>query len=328
MTDLDPLLREAMARVEGPIDARPSLTDVRRRARRRTHRRMAVVGSALACTGVATAALVIRRDGLGSPAAGISADASSPEPTPTTVYAPAGIFPTTSVFGAPTLTITASVVWDALWNARYDPSGAGREIGPVDQAAADVMPTAQQFGCTSGECASDVHLRRLARDRQDHRLRRSRRDAGSEPGIDFSAPPVEGAVLQTPYSPVVVPPDASGNETPTTISVFDGVMLIDGGAPAGAMEDVYQRLAGYNRTIVPGSGKTVEQTMVMPIGGIDAMATSVGTQLGIDGFDTFDPSFLGAPIQGMVAVVIGPDYFDRVHTPVPTTPAPTTTSIG
>ena len=32
-------------------------------------------------------------------------------------------------------------------------------------------------------------------------------------------------------------------------------MLIDGGAPAGAMEDAYQRLAGYNRTIVPGHGQ-------------------------------------------------------------------------
>ena len=38
---------------------------------------------------------------------------------------------------------------------------------------------------------------------------------------------------------------------------------------------------------------------------------------GIDGFDTWDPSFLGTQIQGMVAVVIGPDYWDRVGDAVP-----------
>ena len=119
------------------------------------------------------------------------------------------------------------------------------------------------------------------------------------------------------------------NETPTTISLFDGIMLIDGGAPAGAMEDAYQRLNGYNRVIVPGIGKTVEQTMVMPIGGNDALATAVGGVFGIDGFDTWDPSFIGTQIEGMVAVVIGPDYFDRVGqaSTVPTAVS-STTSIG
>jgi hypothetical protein len=60
------------------------------------------------------------------------------------------------------------------------------------------------------------------------------------------------------------------------------------------------------------------------------MATAVGGLLGLDGFDTWDPSFLATPIQGMVAVVIGPDYFDRVQNlgPTPTTAVSTTTSIG
>ena len=63
------------------------------------------------------------------------------------------------------------------------------------------------------------------------------------------------------------------------------------------MEDAYQRLAGYDRTIVPGTGKTVEQTVLMPIGGNTAMATAVGELFGIDGFDTWDPSFLATPFK-------------------------------
>ncbi|MEO7372080.1 MAG: hypothetical protein ABIZ69_14510, partial [Ilumatobacteraceae bacterium] len=78
-------------------------------------------------------------------------------------------------------------------------------------------------------------------------------------------------------------------------------------------EDAYQRLNGYNRTIVPGSGKTIGQTVVMPIGDNTELAKGVGSALKVDGLDTWDPSFVGASIEGLVAVVIGPDYFDRVQ---------------
>jgi hypothetical protein len=102
------------------------------------------------------------------------------------------------------------------------------------------------------------------------------------------------------------------------------------------MEDAYQRLPGYNRVIVPSSGKTVEQTMVMPIGDNTALATAVGGVFGIDGFDTWDPSYIGTQIQGMVAVVIGPDYFDLVGRQTdgsrrhrrPTCESTTTTIVG
>jgi len=112
--------------------------------------------------------------------------------------------------------------------------------------------------------------------------------------------------------------------------MFDGIVLIDGGAPEGALEDVYQRLAGYNRTIVLGTGTTVEQSEVMPIGFNDSLAAAVAGLLSISGFDTGDPSLVSAPVQGMDAVVVGPDYFDRVQIPVVTgtTVVPTTTSIG
>ena len=99
------------------------------------------------------------------------------------------------------------------------------------------------------------------------------------------------------------------------------------------MDDVYQRLAGFNRTIVPSSGKTAAQSEIMPIADTGAMAAAVGNLLGIDGFDTWDPSFVADPVQGMVAVVIGPDYWDRVQHASPpatttTTPATTTTTMG
>ena len=54
--------REAMASVKDPTDARPSISDVHRRARRHNRRRMTATVGAVACTGVATAALLIRRD--------------------------------------------------------------------------------------------------------------------------------------------------------------------------------------------------------------------------------------------------------------------------
>jgi hypothetical protein len=131
-------------------------------------------------------------------------------------------------------------------------------------------------------------------------------------------------LVSSSYPAVLDPVNRNVNETATTIGVFDGIMLIDGGAPAGAMEDAYQRLAGYNRTIVPASGKPSPQTMVMPIpvGDNGPMASSVGALLGVGGLDTWDPSFLAGPLQGMVAVIVGPDYWDRVQQ------APSTTSTS
>ena len=103
------------------------------------------------------------------------------------------------------------------------------------------------------------------------------------------------------------------NETPTTISFFDGVILIDGGAPAGAMEDAYQRL----RRLQPHDRARYRQDGDADDGDADrqqqAMAFPSAQLFGIDGLDTWDPSFVATPVQGMVAVVIGPDYFDRVQ---------------
>ncbi len=334
MNDLDPLLHDAMARVRGPVDARPSLTDVRRRARRRNRRRMTATVGVVACTGVATAALIIRRDSADrSGVASAPIDANDDAAPTSTIYLPSE-FTTTTTFGLPAMTITASAVWDALWNAQYDPSGAGLVVAPADQSAAATMPTAEQFGCTSPECAAMFNYvvwHEIAVELGFSSVRQMQ-DVNSS--IDISQPPREGDVVQSIFGSGIdlAPPPTTidpNNETATTISVFDGVVLIDGGAPAGAMEDAYQRLPGYNRVIVPSSGKTVEQTMVMPIGDNTGLATAVGGVFGIDGFDTWDPSYIGAQIQGMVAVVIGPDYFGLVGGAAPSStvpPAGSTTS--
>ncbi|HZX54174.1 MAG TPA: hypothetical protein VFE86_05815 [Ilumatobacteraceae bacterium] len=329
MTDLDPLLHDAVARVRGPIDSRPSMTDVRRRARRRNRRRMTATVGVVACTGVATAALIVRRDSVGPSAAAPVADDSS-SAAPTSTVNPLDQGSTTTTFGLPSLTITASKVWDALFNARYDPSGAGLVVAPADQAAADVMPTPDQFGCTSPECAAMFNYVVWHEIAVELGFSSIQQMQAMNSGIDFSQPPREGDVVASIFgsagdgtATTSIDPN---NETPTTISLFDGVVLIDAGAPAGAMEDAYERLPGYDRVIVPSSGKTTDHTMVMPIAGNDALATGVGGVFGIDGLDTWDPSFIGTNMQGMVAVVIGPDYYDRIHS-VSTTVA-STTSLG
>jgi hypothetical protein len=275
----------------------------------------ATVG-ALACTGVATATLIIRRDSAGTTSVASAPIDSVPDGDGTsTVYLPTGGGSTTTAFGLPAMTITAGAVWDALWNARYDPSGAGLVVEPADQAAAEVMPTPEQFGCTSPVCRAMYNYVVWHEIAVELGFSSVRQMQDMNPSLDLSQPPREGDVVQSIFGSetgVVTTTTDPNNETPTTLSLFEGAVLIDGGAPAGAMEDAYQRLPGFNRVIVPSSGKTVEQTIVMPIGDNTTLAAAVGEVFGIDGLDTWDPSFIGTPIEGMAAVVIGPDYWDLV----------------
>jgi hypothetical protein len=321
MTDLDPLLREAMARVHGPVNARPSLTDVRRRARRHNRRRMAATASVVACTGVATAALIVRRDSVGSSAVGIADDTTSPAIAPTTMVPLEGGSTTTSMNGPIQVVVGPQFVWDALAKGD-DPSRIESLFEPVDPSATTVMPTAEQFGCATDQC------RALFNYVVWHQIARalSFRDLPAmqdmNPTVDFTQLPKEGDVLLSSSYAASEPANVN-DETATTLSIFEGVILLDAGAPAGALEDAYQRLAGYDRTIVPSTGKAAEQTMVMPIGDNSAMASAVGGLLGVNGFDTWDPSYLGSPVQGMVAVVIGADYWDRVQC----APATSTTNV-
>lgn len=223
------------------------------------------------------------------------------------------------------------MVWSALQSVRADPAGAG--IAWPAEIVTDQMSAAEMFGCTKVEC--DAMFNYIVWNGVAESLGfsdvRQMQDMNS--AIDFTQPPIARDVLRSVYSSFVALPTTTIDPnilTPTTVSLFDEVILIDGGAPNGAMEDAYQRLAGYNRTFVPGIGRTFEQTLLMPVGDNTAMATAVGGLLGLDGFDTWDPSLVATPMQAMVAVVIGPDYFERVQgaTPTTSTPATTTTIVG
>ncbi len=229
MSDLDPLLREAMASVKRPVDARPSISDVHRRARRHNRRRMAVTAGAVACTGVATAALIIRRDAtdLTPSSQPESAELAVAEEIPSTTYML--LDTTTSVYGLSEMTVRSSTVWDALWNSRFDPSGAALAIEPADQAAADVMPTSEQFGCTSDECRmmfTYVVWHEIARTLGFGDVRHMQE---MNPAIDFSQPPREGDVLQTvypsfpesPQTTIYITAPATSTTTPTTNLVFE-----------------------------------------------------------------------------------------------------------
>jgi hypothetical protein len=343
MNDIDPLLHEAMANVKGPVDLHPSVSDVHRRARRHYRRRMVATAGAVACTGVATAASIIRRDTT-SVSVSTAPDSSDLDAStlPPTTYPAFGA--TTTLYLPAQTTVDASFVWSALANIQNDPAAAGL-VYPADSVNVDQMPTAEMFGCTTPECGAMFNYlvwHEIARVLGFSDVQQM---YATNSGIDFRQSPRAGDILQSVFSSFVgVPPttieglptsttvvgdDVNGNETATTIGIFDGVILIDGGAPEGAMEDAYQRLAGYDRTIIPSVGRTFEQTMLMPIGDNIAMATAVGGVLGIDGFDTWDPSLLATPIQGMVAVVIGADYFDRVqNASTEPTAFTSTTSVG
>ena len=323
MNDLDPLLREALARVERPVDLHPSISDVRRRARRHNRRRMVATAGAVACTGVATAALIIRRDST-DPAAIDQSDSTEQPALPigeyTTTIA-AGLFgPTTTMIPAQR-TIDASFVWAVLSNLQNDPSAAGLVwVYPADTPNVDQMPTAENFGCSTEECRAMFNYivwHELARSLGFFDVQQMQ---SMNSGIDFSQLPREGDVLQTAYSAFIEPLPANtvNGDTTTTLSLLEGVTLIDGGAPEGAMEDAYQRLVGLNPTIVDGTGKSIEQSMVMPIGDNTSLAAVVGGLLGIAGLDTWDPSLVSAPVEGLVAVVIGPELLGpraAGHTP-------------
>lgn len=209
MTDLDPLLREAMVRLEGPVDLHPSISDVHRRARRHNRRRMAATAGALACTGVAAAALIIRRESV-DPATSAAPDGATTTLSPTTL----DFGPTTSFFleGTPSQTfiVDTQMMWAALQNASDDPSGAGL-IEPIDVNEGE-MPTAEMFGCSTAECGSMFNY--IVWHEIANRL--GFRDVHAmqsfNPQVDFSQLPHPGDVLQSSIY------DAVGEGTPPQTS--------------------------------------------------------------------------------------------------------------
>lgn len=241
MSDLDPLITEAMARVKGPTEARPSISDVHRRARRHNRRRMTATVGALACTGVATAALVIRRDSTSTRVASSGETDATDAPfgtlAPTTVYLPGmdGISPTTTM--VPPLpaqrTIDPSFVWDALSRLQDDPSAAGL-VFPSDSLDADVMPTASMFGCATEECGAMFNYivwHEIAAVLGFFDIPQMQ---AMNNGIDFTQLPRAGDVLQTVYSSYYEPaidPNFNGEATTTVVegivqSVPSGIAVV------------------------------------------------------------------------------------------------------
>src|SRR6185295_19742937 len=136
MNDIDPLLHEAMANVKGPVDLRPSVSDVHHRARRHYRRRMVATAGAVACTGVATAALIIRRDtnSVSVSSAPDSSELGDVGLTSTTFLPFVG--ESTTVPVPSQVTIETSFVWTALANIQNDPAAAGL-AWPVDSVNVD-----------------------------------------------------------------------------------------------------------------------------------------------------------------------------------------------
>jgi hypothetical protein len=220
MTDLDPLLREAMAAMRGPVGARPSMGDVRRRARRHNRRRMTATVGVVACTGVATAALIVRRDSASTSVAG---QTESTVPSATTI---SGVFlgatstypftTTTAEFAH--VTVDASMVWNALANLPNDPTATGLASPPADVDRGQ-MPTAAMFGCETDACAAMFNYvvwHELSRALGFFDIQPMK---GYNPGIDFSQLPREGEVLQMPG--FAAPPETTvvgEMTTPSTIA--------------------------------------------------------------------------------------------------------------
>jgi hypothetical protein len=214
MNDLDPILREAMARVHHPVDLRPSLRDVRRRARRHGRRRMAATAGALACTGVATAALIIRRDSGNASTSMLQDDASTTISPTTTMFLG---FPQTTIYlgstPPPAFTVDSSLVWEALQIASQDPSGSAL-IPPDLTRNPDETPTPEMFGCTTTQC--DAMFNYIVWNAIANRL--GFQDVVAmqafNPGVDFTQLPREGDVLQSAL--YGIGPDGSVLPTSTT----------------------------------------------------------------------------------------------------------------
>jgi hypothetical protein len=220
MTELDPLLREAMARVSHPVAPRPSISDIHRRARRHNRRRMTAMAAALACTGAATTALIIRRDAAGT-AAGVPGGNST-----TTNSAPA-LNPSTTWYGSPTsiyssfpigqsvpeaVEVTAELLGEAVFAAdEAAPFSVGQVL--TDQQISDLVEYVRSFvdGGWNGGDGQPVLMRAsllwsaigsyfgLSFDEL----------TAMNPGVNFANPPQRGEVIVVrssdtaglPYSP-------------------------------------------------------------------------------------------------------------------------------
>jgi hypothetical protein len=335
-----------MARVNAPIGARPSLTDVRRRVRRHNRRRMVATAGVLACTGVATTALIIRRDAATPSATGQSepADGVLPVGPATTFYQPGLENATTTVYGLPTMTITASSVWDALWNARYDPAGTGLAIAPADQDAANVMPTAEQFGCTSDQCRAMFNYVIWHEISKELGFVDVRDLQAVNPMVDFSQPPHEGDVLQSAYSSPVTP-DTSDFYTASTIACDQTgaapTVVVVNASHGNGVATIWRGLLAAtvpNASFADAVNAVAPEprSRVLALSGFECQASQIASFVG-GAFDAATAETLQSlvkpplPAGTSIVVLVGDDKLEPVAggvtTTTSTTVAPTTSNL-
>lgn len=96
MTDLDPLLREAMSSVPGPVNTMPSLSDVRRRVRRHNRRRATAMVGAVGVPSLLGVALLLRHQG------SVTGTAAGADPTETLLNVDGSVAFPARCAGAPT----------------------------------------------------------------------------------------------------------------------------------------------------------------------------------------------------------------------------------
>lgn len=129
----------------------------------------------------------------------------------------------------------------------------------------------------------------------------------------------DGVPMTTTF--VTMPPEFA--TTTTSIEpldvLFGGELLVvdaTGGLP---IEEILASRGITTYSALPGQ-RTVEQTMVMPIGDDPALATRVTELVPVGGFDTWDSTLIDGPVpDGVTAVlVLGADALDY-YAPTPTT---------
>lgn len=283
--DIDTLLTGAFGSRHHAVGARPSLPDVRRRARRRQRRTVGGVTVAAAVVGVGgVAALATRSPGTPS-AAGGSDGSVDCLPGPTTTLGPAG-----------DPTVSTSVY--------LEPGASTSLFPPIATSTTMVEPLTDSQGAPVGV------------DTTFPMVGESWVGAASTTSFDVlvtaTGPAVESPAPCASVSTSVFWPDST-----TTYIGRVQVLVVDASGIEGAVDEVSEMLARVNGyvdfVVVPGT-RIVEQTMVMPASTDQALIDEVLGAIGVGGFDTWTPDLVDrdVPLDGVaVVVVIGADWSDR-----------------
>ncbi len=336
--DVDRLLEQAFAGRRHLGGARPSLGDVRRRARRRQRRTVGGITAAAAVVGVGGVAAIAGREP-GAPGAAGSTDGST-ECMPT---GPTG--PTTSILSSwQTTTLAPGVERDGVSpTTSFDGLGVDTTTFGMPERFYRVQPgdgdlrwIARKFdvpvedlvtlnGLSGPDAAVETgQVLRITSAALEGVYLEPGASTSLYPPIATSTTAVEGDILVTDTGPAVeatTPCTPVGAPTlpvePTT--TFVGrvqVLVVDGSGVEGAVAAVSEIVAAIGDvdfTVTPAT-RPVEQTMVMPVSDGIGLSSALAGKLSVGGFDTWTPDLVSidTPLDGVVTVVvIGADWPDR-----------------